>query len=141
LAFMRGFPGALLLLGGGLSFAVVFNTVTVNSLERQSEGAALRMLGVGRVVLAGLLLFENLVSTGVGVLVGVPVGRWAAERLILAAQSEEQMDMFAMVASIRPETPWLCAGLVVATTLVSVVPAGLRLAKLDLAGSSKDVAR
>jgi len=141
MSLMRRFTGAMLLFGMGLSFAVVFNTVTINSLERESEGAALRMLGVGRLSLGGLLLLENLALTGLGVLAGVPVGRWAASQLIMAAQSEEQMDLFAMVPFVRPETPWLCGALVLVTTVVSVVPSAVRLARLDLASSAKDVAR
>ena len=101
----------------------------------------MRMLGVGRWALSGLVLFENVALTGFGVLVGVPVGRRAAEKLILAAQSEEQMDMFAMVPFVRAETPWICGALVLVTTIVSVVPAAVRLARLDLALSAKDVAR
>jgi len=141
MALMRRFTGAMLLFGAGLAFASVFNTVVVNVLEREVESATLRMLGLGRWSLALSFVAENVLLAGAGVLAGVPIGRVAAEALILAAQSEEQMDMFAMMPFIRPQTPWLAGALVLVATLVSVVPAIVRLSRLNLAASAKQGAR
>lgn len=141
MGLLRRIVTVMLFFGMALAFAVVFNTVTINVLEREAEAATLRTLGVGRGALAGSVVAENLLLALAGVLAGAPLGKAATRFFILAAQTEEQMDLFAMVPVVAPQTLWLASGLVLASVLVSVVPALWRLSRLDLAAAVKKVAR
>ncbi|MFM7322419.1 MAG: FtsX-like permease family protein [Armatimonadota bacterium] len=138
---MRRFTGAMRWFGLALAFAVVFNTVTVNVLEREMEAATLRTIGMGRLALAGMLLAENVALAACGCLAGMPLGVSAAKAFLLAAQTPEQMELFAMVPVVRPETPWSASLSLMLAVAAAAVPSLVHLGRLDLAAAVKRVAR
>jgi len=138
---MRRFTGAMRWFGLALAFAVVFNTVTVNVLEREMEAATLRTIGMGRFALAGMVLAENVVLALIGCLVGMPLGVVAAKAFLLAAQTPEQMELFAMVPVVRKETPYGAALSLLVALVAAAAPSLVHLGRLDLAAAVKRVAR
>lgn len=82
-------------LGGGVSLLaatfIIFSTLSMGVTERQRVLAMMRAVGASRGHLAGIVLVEALLLSGVGVLLGVPLGiLWvhlldlAMERIFLA---------------------------------------------------------
>ena len=138
LGTFRQFVNYMLLFGAGLAFSIVFSTVTINVLERTNEVATMRTLGVSRREIAMMVTLENLMLAVVGTAAGLPIGRVFFERFWLAAQTEEQMELFSMKASVLPMTYVLAGGLIFAVVLVSQLPALRMLERLDLAKSTKE---
>ena len=64
------FVGIMLVFGGLLAFAILFATMSVNLSERTAEVGVLRVSGVSRGRLAGLITEENVLLAVVGVVPG-----------------------------------------------------------------------
>lgn len=141
LGLMRRFVIAMLIFGATLAFVVMFNMVTINVIERESEVATMRTLGIGRAEITWLVTQENLWLCLVGVIIGLPVGRWMCGALIEAAQTEEQQDIFSFGAVIGAQTFWFAVALVVAATIIAEVSPLIRLGRLNLSGVMKRAAR
>ena len=138
LSTFRQFVNYMLLFGAGLAFSIVFSTVTINVLERTNEVATMRTLGVSRWEVSAMVTIENLLLALVGTAVGLPIGRWFFEQFWLAAQTEEQMELFTMKAYVFPSTYILAGSLIIAVVLASQFPALRMLNRLDLAKSTKE---
>jgi putative ABC transport system permease protein len=65
-----------------LALAVILNTVNASLHEQQSELAVLRSLGVTRREIAQVVLLELVLMAGVGLALGVPLGRYAGGYLL-----------------------------------------------------------
>ena len=81
LGFFYVFIGFMLLFGGIMALALIFNTVSVNLAERSTELASMRANGMSRQLIARLVTAENLILTAVGVVPGLIVGTWAAAQV------------------------------------------------------------
>lgn len=101
----------------------------------------MRTLGIGRAEITWLVTQENLWLCLVGVIIGLPVGRWMCGALIEAAQTEEQQDIFTFGAVIGAQTFWFAVALVVAATIIAEVSPLIRLGRLNLSGVMKRAAR
>ncbi len=128
----------MLVFGSLLAFSIVFNTVTINVLERKAEAATLRTLGVSRLQLASMVTLESLILSLIGVAVGLPVGRWFVGVLVTAAQTEEQSELFNFEIMIYPQTYVITALLILGVTLISQIPALAYIGRIDLAKSTKE---
>jgi putative ABC transport system permease protein len=134
----RTFVNYMLVFGAALAFSIVFSTVTINVLERTSEVATMRTLGVTRREVALMVTLENLMLAVIGTAVGLPVGRWFVERFWFAAQTEEQMELFSMEVTVLPQTYVMAGVLILVVVLLSQVPALRMLSRLDLAKATKE---
>ncbi|MFA4885133.1 MAG: ABC transporter permease, partial [Desulfotomaculaceae bacterium] len=61
-----------------LGFAIVYNASVISFAERKRELASLRVIGFTVQEVSGLLLKENLLQTLLGVVLGLPFGRYLA---------------------------------------------------------------
>ncbi len=86
------FVGIMLAFGVALGFAIIFNTITINTLERRRELATMRTIGssVGR--LGTMLTVENVLMGVLGVLIGLPLG-YAISLYFASLYSNELFDM------------------------------------------------
>lgn len=66
----------MVLFSGVLGFAIVYNATMVNLSSRELEFSSLRVMGFTRKEIFQLILKENNILLGVGILLGIPVGRW-----------------------------------------------------------------
>jgi putative ABC transport system permease protein len=88
MTFFYVFISFTLLFGASLGFASIFNTTTVNILERRREIATLRMLGYTTKEIAYSLLVETVIIGIIGIVIGVPLGYMSAKLFFESFQSE-----------------------------------------------------
>lgn len=136
----RSYVFVMLAFGASLAFAIVYSMVSVNVVERTAEVATLRTLGFTRLEIAGMVTLENLILAALGVVFGLPAGKQLTEGFLIFGQSEEQMDLFKMTATIEPGTYIFSAILIVGVVLFAQMPALLGLWRIDLARAAKEQA-
>ncbi|MFQ5793728.1 MAG: FtsX-like permease family protein [Candidatus Bipolaricaulia bacterium] len=133
LALFYAFMGVILGFALIMAFAIVFNTVTVNVLEREREIGTMRTLGSGRRQIVGLVTVENLLIGFLSVAPGLLLGVAMAYELMGSFTNE----MFTMQLKIYPWSYVIVVGGVLITILISQLPALRRLNRLDLAEVTK----
>lgn len=141
MALMRRFINAMLLFGATLAFVVMFNMVTINVIERESEVATMRTLGIGRFQIGWMVTQENLWLCALGSVVGVPIGKWMCNAFLQGAQTEEQQELFTITASVGTATLWIGVALVVVAAMLAQISPLVRLGKLNLAAVLKKGSR
>jgi putative ABC transport system permease protein len=122
------FMGVMLVLGGILAFALIFNTMTANVTERAAELAALRTLGMSRATVSRLVTGENLLLTLGGVAVGLVVGYAVAAEFMASFSS----DLFEFDLQVRPTTFIFTALSIVVVGFISQWPALRAVGRIDL---------
>ncbi|MGE5227784.1 MAG: FtsX-like permease family protein [Planctomycetaceae bacterium] len=123
------FVGVMLLFGGLMSFALMFNTMTANVAERAGEMATLRAAGVRRRTISGILTRENLVVTAIGIVPGLVVGTWFAAFFMGSFSS----DLFSFTLQIRASTLIASAVAMLGVALLSQWPGVRAVGRLDVA--------
>lgn len=124
--------------GAALALAMIFNMVTINVLERESEVATLRTIGLDSVQVGKLVVAENTLVTLIGILIGLPAGRAFVEYFWKAAQTEEQMDLMTFDVAVSTSTYLQAAGIVLLAGVLSQIPSLYRLARLNLTQATKE---
>lgn len=122
------FVGIMLAFGVALGFAVIFNTITINTLERQRELATMRTIGSGVARLGGLLTMENVLMGLLGLVVGLPVGYGIS----LYFGSLYQNDLFDMQTVIYTRSYGIAALGAIIVLLLAELPSIRFVRKLDL---------
>jgi putative ABC transport system permease protein len=116
-----------------IAAAVIFNTMTVNVLERQREIATMRTLGQSRHRLTAMITLENLIIGALSLAPGLLLGYVSAYYMFQGFETEA----FTMPFYVRPTTFIIVIALILATTLLSQIPAVRRVNRLDLAEATK----
>jgi len=88
MALSYAFIGIMVLFAGVLTVAIVYNTIATNAFERRSEIASLRALGVTDAEVKRMMSIENLSSSALGVILGVPMGMLMARGIMKLWESE-----------------------------------------------------
>jgi putative ABC transport system permease protein len=137
MGFFWVFIGMMLGMGTSLGAAIIFNSVTVNVLQRTRELALMRVVGMGRRWIGTILTLENLAVGVVGVAAGLPAGYYVANYFMstIGAMSEEAMTIPFNITS----TTYIIASLLaVAIVLLSQLPALQRISRISLSTTLKD---
>ena len=113
-----------LLFGASLGFASIFNTTTVNLLERSREIATLRMIGYTAKEVSITLFIENMIIGLMGVVAGLPLAYGLAKLYFLSFESE----LYHLPLVIYPRTYVITVVLVFVVLAVSLIP-GIRYIK------------
>lgn len=108
--------GLMLVFGGAIAFALIFNIILVNVAERTGEFASMRANGLTHRRVAALIVGETALLTTIGIFPGLLAG-WAAAVAFTNSFSTEQLPIS---ADIR----WF---VFVGTALAMFVVAGLSL--------------
>jgi putative ABC transport system permease protein len=116
--------------------AIVFNTMTVNVLERERETATMRTLGAGRPSLVFMLTVEGLTFSVLAILPGLALGTVAASYLIHTWSSE----FFTMWFHMRTITYAMIAVVIIVAALVSTIPSIWHSNRMNLAEATKVLA-
>ena len=127
------FTGVMVLFGMTLMLAVVYNTVSMNLLERRRELAALRSLGLSVREMITIVTLENLLAAGLGLVVGLPIG-WFFSLLVARAF---ETDQYTIMLHIEWTTYLIAILAVVATAIISQLPGLYSLSRMDLAQAVK----
>jgi len=106
--------GIMLMFGGVLGFAIVYNITTVSINERIMEFSSLRVLGFEKNQIYRLVTRENGLMTIVGILLGVPLGYGMCVGLSTAVSTE----IYSIPILISPST-YIISG--VATVLFVII--------------------
>ena len=116
-----------------MAFAVLFNAMAINVLEREREYATMRSVGARSALIARLLVTEASVLWALALVPGLLIGTWVAGRLGDAVAG----DLFTLDVRATPTSYLLAAGGVLAIALISLVLPLRRVARLDLAAATK----
>lgn len=81
----------LIILGSSLAFVVLYNTGILNYVERVRDLATFRVLGFHHREIQYLVLIENYFSVLLGMLSGIPVGRYIS--WVIASSIDERLDL------------------------------------------------
>ena len=130
------FVGAMLVFGAVLALALMYSVTGVTVAERAGELANLRANGVRMGQVARIVGGENLAV----VLLSLAPGLLLARLVAAAAMASFSSDMFQVPLVVQPRT-WLLACLsVLAAAFVAAVPAFRSVARIDLAGATRELA-
>ncbi|KPJ49358.1 MAG: hypothetical protein AMJ38_03495, partial [Dehalococcoidia bacterium DG_22] len=116
--------------------AIVFNTMTVNVLERERETATMRTLGAGRPLVVLILSAEGLTFSLLAILPGLALGTVAASYLIHTWSSE----FFTMWFHMYPTTYMMIVAVIIVAALVSTIPSIWHSNRMNLAEATKVLA-
>jgi putative ABC transport system permease protein len=117
--FFYAFAGMMLIFGGAMAFALIFNTISVNVAERSGEFASMRANGLTHSRVAAMIAGENLLLTAMGILPGALVGYLAA----VAFMGSFSSDQFPLTANVRPVSYLAAAAAMFVVAGLSLIPA------------------
>lgn len=124
----------MLAFGGLMAFALMFNTMSVNISERQTELAYLSANGVSRAGLLRMVGYENVILTVLGIAPGLVVGYFVS-KLFMASYSS---DLFRFDLHMAAMTPVYSALLVLAVGVLAQLPALRLITRLDIGRVIRD---
>ncbi len=127
------FTAVMLVFAVGMAFAVLFNAMTVNVLERQRELATMRALGTDHRGIAIQLILESLLLWLVVLAPGLLLGHWVAKQMGRAFSAE----LFVFDVHISPWSDVLTAGGILLTMFLAAWPAIRRVNRLNLADATR----
>ena len=119
-----------------MAFAVVFNTVSLNILERSRELATMRTMGMAMRRIAVLVTIENALLGVAGIVLGLPLGNYLAKFFFSFFTS----DLFYFEAVTYASTYLLGIIVILAVILVSEIPWLRYAGRLNLAKVVKEQA-
>ena len=121
--------GLMVLFGGAMAFALLYNVIQSNLAERAVEVATLRAAGMPFGTLARMITVENAIVT----VVGIPVGCLLAYEVARLYLGQFSTDWFSFGVEARPSTFVISSLAIFVVALLSELP-GLRAVKrLDVA--------
>lgn len=115
------FVGLMLVFGGAMAFALIFNAMSVNIAERTREVATLLAVGTDRRAISRYITAENMMVAALGIPLGLVVGYYAAK----SAMGTFSSDLFAFDLYVQPTTFLWATLAILAVALISQIP-GLR---------------
>ncbi len=116
-----------------MAFSLVFNTSTINIMEREQEVATMLTLGVSQWKASLSLTLENVIMG----LLGLVPGYIAARIVMVQAMRLYETDLFAFTPVISAWTFVITGALVIAIMVLSEFPSLRHIHNLDLARSTK----
>jgi putative ABC transport system permease protein len=129
LGFFYIFVGMMLVFGGLMAFALIFNMISVNVAERSTEYATMRANGMPRRRIAALIMGENMLLTLIGIIPGLLVGYLVAAQFM----SYYSSDMFQFTLEMRWSTLVLSALFMLAVAAISLWPGIRSVDRIDVA--------
>lgn len=137
LKLFNGFIWTIFGFGVLMAFAVVFNIVSLNILERSRELATMRTIGMTMRRIAGIITFENLLLGLAGILLGLPAGNYLARYFLTFFSS----DLFVLDTVTYASTYILGTIIILAVMLISSIPSLRHVRNLKLAKIVKEQSR
>jgi putative ABC transport system permease protein len=123
----------MLIFGLTMAFTLVFNTSTINIMEREQEVATMLTLGVPHWKASLSLTLENAIMGLLGLLPGYVAARFVMNQAMRLYES----DLFSFTPVISPWTYLVTAVLVLGLMVLSEFPSLRYIRGLDLAQSTK----
>jgi putative ABC transport system permease protein len=130
LGLFYAFVGIMLVFGGLMAFSLMFNTISVNIAERSTEFATLKANGMADRTIAWMIVGENLLLTGIGIIPGVLAGVWVSAAFMASFNN----DSFTFELTIRPITIAIAILSMLVVALLSLIPGVRSVKRLDIGG-------
>ena len=127
------FMGVIMAFGIAMSFALLFNTMTINVLEQQRELATMRSVGASRGRIASILTYENIIIWLLALVPGLLLGYWITSRLAQTFNT----DIFSMTVYISTIDYVITALGILAVMILAALPAIRRVNRINLAEATK----
>ncbi len=125
----------IIVCAAALAFVVLFNLTNINITERMRELATLKVLGFNERELGAYVYRENVLLTIFGVALGLVMGKFLHQWLILTVE----VDLVMFGRSARPLSYVYAVGLTVLFSLLVNLLANKKLQKIDMVESLKSV--
>jgi putative ABC transport system permease protein len=129
LGLYYAFVGMMLVFGGAMAFALMFNSMNASIAERAVEVATLRAAGTPRRTIARMITAENVLVTVLGIVPGLIAGYLVAALFMSSFSS----DQFSFDLQMRTSTLILSAVAVMAVALLSQIPGLRAVRRIDVA--------
>jgi putative ABC transport system permease protein len=129
--------GIMLVFGGILALALIFNVISVNLAERIGELATMRANGLSHRRIGAFVLAENMMLTAIGIVPGMAAAYGAASWLMSTYSS----DMLSFDLETHPSTLVLSALSMFLVTAVSMWPGVRAVRRLDIATEVRERAQ
>ncbi len=133
MALYYAIMGILMLFAVVMALAVLFNTMTVNVLERQRELATMRALGTPNRRIAILILVEVLIIWLLALIPGLLLGTWVTNEMAQTFST----DLFYFEAVILERSYVITALGILIVSLVASWPSIRHVNRLNLAEATK----
>ena len=117
--FFYVFVGLMLVFGGAMAFALIFNIISVNVSERANEFASMRANGLTHRKVASMVTGETFLLTAIGIVPGLIVGYLAA----VAFMNSFSSDQFPITATVRTISFVVAALAMFVVAGLSLIPA------------------
>ena len=124
----------MITMGAALAFVVLYNTSILNFTERVRDLATLRVLGFHHEEIRNLVLIENYFSVLLGMIFGIPVGRFISG--VVASNLDQRMDLS---GSVTPENILIAGILTVIFAWIINKAVAKKMKKLDMLSALKSV--
>ena len=135
LSIFYAFMGVIMAFAVAMSFALLFNTMTVNVLEQQRELATMRSVGASHRRIGMLMTTENVILWLLTLIPGLLLGYFVAMQMGKAFES----DLFTFEIFIKPSSYIITAVGILLTMLLASLPAIRRINRLNLAEATKNL--
>jgi putative ABC transport system permease protein len=133
MALMYIVIAVMLVFGIIMAFSLVFNTSTINIMEREQEVATMLTLGVPQWKASLSLTLENVIMGLIGLVPG-----YIAARIVMAqAMKLYESDLFSFVPSISARSVVIATAMVIVLMVLSEFPSLRHIHRLDLAQATK----
>ena len=129
LSLFYAFVGVMLVFGGLMAFALIFNTTSVNAAERAPELAAMQLNGTTPGQITRLLAGETLLLTVASIVPGLAIGYWVSALFMDSFSS----DLFDFGIEIRSSTLALSAAAILIVSVLAQWATARAVANLDIA--------
>jgi len=125
---------SLLFFGFILGFAIMYNTTVMTINSRLLEFSSLRILGMSKGEIIGVILKENFVITVIGILIGLPLSKMASQGITDAFST----DLYTFGGSIQLSTYIFGISITLIFILISQLAAYHRIRKLNFIEALKE---
>ncbi len=133
LAIFNAIMAVMLTFAVAMAFALVFNTMTINVLEREREYATMRSLGARPADIGRLLVTEGTALWLLALVPGLLAGTWVAQRLGEAVAA----GLFDLPIELTLTSYAATTGGILAIVVAALLLPLRRVARLDLAAATK----
>ena len=116
-----------------MAFALLFNAVTINTLERLREFATMRAMGTGMLKISLLILLEGFILWSIALAPGLALGWWSTVQVGKTFES----DIFFFQVVIFRSSYILSAVGTLAVMILATFPAIRRIKRLNLADETR----
>ncbi|MGQ4914585.1 MAG: ABC transporter permease [Candidatus Asgardarchaeia archaeon] len=128
----------MLFISAVISGALIFTTITISTIERHYEVATLRILGFKMKKLASIITIENLLMSGLGIILGLIFGYFVTLQYINVLVQEFSGKLFYFELYVNPQDLTTIIIAILLTAVISELPSLRHIAKMNIAKMAKE---